>query len=138
MPGFSMYGFFGSSHRDVMIADPDSIWGHEFYGGAGNDLLAGGVIQYGGAGNDRLVNGWENYGEAGNDLLDGGQNQYGGSGMIALSGASQRTATTVRAMAIGAKAERGTTASMAPISSTGLLEAPATTGSSPTVGTTPP
>ena len=39
MPGFSMYGFFGSSHRDVMIADPDSIWGHEFYGGAGNDLF---------------------------------------------------------------------------------------------------
>lgn len=79
-PGSGVYGFFGSSHRDVMIADPEEFWGHEFYGGAGNDLLIDGGIQQGGDGNDRLIGGWDNYGEAGNDVLIGGTWQYGGDG----------------------------------------------------------
>lgn len=85
-PGSGMYGFFGSSHRDVMIADSEGEWGHEFYGGAGKDLLINGVIQYGGAGNDRLVNGWLNYGEDGCDLLIGGTEQHGGAGNDRLVG----------------------------------------------------
>ncbi|MBP7000435.1 calcium-binding protein [Amaricoccus sp.] len=85
-PGSGVYGFFGSSHRDVMIEDPETEWGHEFYGGAGNDLLIGAVVQYGGDGNDRLVNYWEGYGEAGNDVLIGGWSHFGGAGDDRLVG----------------------------------------------------
>lgn len=83
----SIIGIFGSSHRDVMIADAGGFG--EFYGGGGNDLLIGGFA-HGGAGDDRLIGratgdfSYGAYGEDGNDILHGTDfidfNLVGGAG----------------------------------------------------------
>jgi Ca2+-binding RTX toxin-like protein len=70
----SILGIFGSSRRDVMIADAGGFG--DFYGGGGDDLLIGG-FSHGGAGNDRIIGRatgdfqFAALGDEGNDVLRG-------------------------------------------------------------------
>jgi Ca2+-binding RTX toxin-like protein len=75
-----VYGEGGNDRLDSNDACEDGDDDDEFFGGDGNDTIAGGLLSrnylYGGPGNDQLAGGFfgrnDIYGEAGEDILNGG------------------------------------------------------------------